>query len=111
MRFVTASAAITQMRGNRKTHTAECMSLTLQGHWMPSTADIRLATKEAQQSLKFINLESHPCDSRIRIVDDEIMQTLHSRMGTGGGNVPLIIEVRDESDSVGCAEQTHIHDR
>ena len=37
-------------------------------------------------------LESHPTDSRIGIADDDICQTLTSRMGTGGGNVPLLME-------------------
>lgn len=41
--------------------------------------------------MKFINLEYHPNDSRIKITDDEICQTLSQRMGTGGNNVPLIL--------------------
>ena len=45
---------------------------------------------------KIINIEHHPTDSRIRVVDDEICQTLNTRMGTGGGNVPLIIEVVED---------------
>lgn len=40
-------------------------------------------------------------DSRIKMVDEDICQTLNSRMGTGGGNVPLILEIEDESDSDG----------
>lgn len=43
-----------------------------------------------------INLEYHPADSRVRIVDEDVAQTLSSRMGTGGGNVPILIEVEDE---------------
>ena len=39
-----------------------------------------------------IALENHPADSRIKISDDEICQTLTSRCGTGGGNVPLLLE-------------------
>jgi hypothetical protein len=45
--------------------------------------------------LKYINLEYHPHDSRIRIADDEIVQTLNQRMGTGGGNVPIILVLND----------------
>lgn len=41
--------------------------------------------------MKYINLEYHPHDSRIKIVDNEICQTLSTRMGTGGNNVPLIL--------------------
>lgn len=61
--------------------------------------------------LKYITLENHPADSRVKILDDDICQTLSSRMGTGGGNVPMVIEVEDEFDSVGCAEQAGAYDR
>lgn len=37
-------------------------------------------------------LENHPADSRIKICEDNIFQTLSSRMGTGGGNVPMIMK-------------------
>ena len=47
--------------------------------------------------MKFINLEYHPMDSRIRVVDDDICQTLSNRMGTGGGNVPLVLETEDSA--------------
>ena len=38
-----------------------------------------------------IVLENHPADSRVKIVEDGVVQTLNARMGTGGGNVPLIM--------------------
>ena len=38
-----------------------------------------------------IALEHHPADSRIGIAGDGIVQTLATRMGTGGGNVPIIM--------------------
>lgn len=41
--------------------------------------------------MKYINLEYHPNDSRVKIADDDVCQSLTSRMGTGGGNVPIII--------------------
>lgn len=41
--------------------------------------------------MKFIALEHHPNDSRIKISEDGICQSLTSRMGTGGGNVPLVL--------------------
>lgn len=53
---------------------------------------------------KVILLEHHPNDSRLKMKDDGICQTLSSRMGTGGGNVPMIMEVED--DKV-CGEKTH----
>lgn len=38
-----------------------------------------------------IPLEHHPTDSRIKIEEGDAIQTLTSRMGTGGGNVPLVM--------------------
>ena len=37
-------------------------------------------------------LENHPADSRVKISEDGMVQTLSSRMGTGGGNVPIVLE-------------------
>ncbi len=39
-----------------------------------------------------IALENHPVDSRLKIADEDICQTLTSRCGTGGGNVPLLLD-------------------
>lgn len=39
-----------------------------------------------------IGLENHPADSRVTISKDNQAQTLTSRMGTGGGNVPMVME-------------------
>ena len=50
--------------------------------------------------MKYINLEYHPHDSRIRIADNEIVQTLNQRMGTGGGNVPIILVLNDMGGAV-----------
>lgn len=36
-------------------------------------------------------VENHPSDSRVDIKDDGICQSLTGRMGTGGGNVPLVL--------------------
>lgn len=41
--------------------------------------------------MKFVALEHHPNDSRIRIAEDGICQSLSARMGTGGNNVPLVL--------------------
>ena len=38
-----------------------------------------------------IALEHHPIDSRIRIDENNLVQTLTRRMGTGGNNVPLVM--------------------
>ena len=37
-------------------------------------------------------IENHPADSRVKYCEDGVFQTLSGRMGTGGGNVPMIEE-------------------
>lgn len=41
-------------------------------------------------------LEHHPNDSRIKIDQSGTCQSLTQRMGTGGGNVPLVLEIEDD---------------
>ena len=36
-------------------------------------------------------VENHPNDSRVGINEDGVVQALTSRMGTGGGNVPMVL--------------------
>lgn len=38
------------------------------------------------------SIENHPADSRVDIDESGKVQTLTSRMGTGGGNVPMVME-------------------
>ena len=38
------------------------------------------------------SIENHPADSRVDIDESGMVQTLTSRMGTGGGNVPMVME-------------------
>ena len=38
------------------------------------------------------SVENHPADSRVNIDDSGKCQTLTSRMGTGGGNVPMLLQ-------------------
>lgn len=45
-----------------------------------------------------IALENHPNDSRVKISEDNVVQTLSSRMGTGGGNTPMILKVKGGGD-------------
>ncbi len=40
-----------------------------------------------------IAVENHPTDSRIKLSPDDKVQTLTSRMGTGGMNVPLLLKI------------------
>lgn len=41
-----------------------------------------------------VALENHPFDSRVKLSEDGNVQTLTSRMGAGGNNVPLVMKIR-----------------
>lgn len=45
-------------------------------------------------------IDNHPADSRVEIAKDDVCQTLSARMGTGGGNVPLVMESQPETEPV-----------
>lgn len=45
-------------------------------------------------------IENHPMDSRVKLKDDGICETLNARCGTGGGNVPLVLVLLTESQEV-----------
>ena len=62
------------------------------GNRMDVTED-KTNTLRAESNHPPIALDYHPADSRIGITDDDNMQTLTSRMGTGGNNVPLVMQV------------------
>ena len=72
-----------------------------------------LATNNDQYVFQpVVSIENHPADSRVNIDDSGKVQTLTSRMGTGGGNVPLVMEGTpvyclqgngiDRADTAGC---------
>ena len=61
------------------------------GQRMDVTEDVT-CTLRAEAHHPPVALEHHPTDSRIKIADDGKSQTLTSRMGTGGNNVPLVME-------------------
>ena len=44
--------------------------------------------------MEVIAVENHPADSRVGLIEDGTVQTLTSRMGTGGGNVPMVLIIR-----------------
>ena len=53
------------------------------------------------------SIENHPADSRVNIDESGKVQTLTSRMGTGGGNVPMVLESQLASgyDKLGATSQ------
>ena len=52
----------------------------------------RTATLRAEAHHPPCVLENHPADSRLQISENGKVQTLTSRCGTGGGNVPLLMD-------------------
>ena len=51
-----------------------------------------------------VALENHPADSRVKISEDDKVQTLTGRMGTGGGNVPLVMAESEEYPEARCTK-------
>ena len=41
-----------------------------------------------------IAIENHPNDSRVKLSEDNVVQALTGRMGTGGGNTPMILKIK-----------------
>ena len=70
-----------------------------------------LATNNDQYLFQPIvySIENHPADSRVNIDESGKVQTLTSRMGTGGGNVPMVLEEHQiyaiDGDKIGKAER------
>jgi DNA (cytosine-5)-methyltransferase 1 len=52
---------------------------------------IRANAGDNQMAVAY-SIENHPADSRVDIDESGMVQTLTSRMGTGGGNVPMVME-------------------
>ena len=48
-----------------------------------------------------VALENHPTDSRVKLSEDGNVQTLTSRMGTCGNNVPLVMKIRSGCEGGG----------
>lgn len=48
-----------------------------------------------------VALENHLTDSRVKLSEDGNVQTLTSRMGTGGNNVPLVMKIRSGCEGGG----------
>ena len=48
-----------------------------------------------------VALENHPTDSRVKLSEDGNVQTLTSRMRTGGNNVPLVMKIRSGCEGGG----------
>ena len=55
--------------------------------------------------MKCYAIENHPNDSRARIDPDGIVQTLSSRMGTGGNNTPFVLITDTKNETYGIERE------
>lgn len=54
-----------------------------------------------------VAIEFNPTDSRIKIKEDGICQTLCSRMGTGGNNIPLVFGISADRSNAMLSDNPH----
>lgn len=54
-----------------------------------------------------VAIEFNPTDSRIRVKEDSVCQTLCSRMGTGGNNVPLVFGMSADQSNAMLSDNPH----
>ena len=70
--------------------------------WKRTTQGTERSTRQAGAGFAWgVSLENHPNDSRVTIDPTGKVQTLTSRMGTGGGNVPLTMQIRSGCEGGG----------
>ena len=87
--------SVLQSAGFSTEHSAQSRSI---GYEEEKSPTLRAGVVPAAMSL-----ENHPTDGRVKIREDGQCQTLTERMGTGGGNVPLVVE--PQSPSYGIAKE------
>ena len=76
--------SVLQSAGFSTEHSAQSRSI---GYEEEKSPTLRAGVVPAAMAI-----ENHPTDSRVKIAEDGKVQTLTERMGTGGGNVPLVAE-------------------
>ena len=54
-----------------------------------------------------VAIDFNPTDSRIRLQEDDLCQTLCSRMGTGGNQVPLVFGISSDQSHAMLSENPH----
>ena len=90
----------TACRAEEGTGTAGCICLNDQGGSRMDITEEKVCTLRAESHHPpcvmehTVAIENHGTDSRVKICEDGVVQTLTSRMGTGGNNVPMVAESR-----------------
>ena len=82
-----------------------------QGWQETDTNDTLNAFDQGEQRTPTIVLENHPADSRVKVSEDGVFQALTSRMGTGGGNVPMVMEDNVTASKASYFMKTDSEDR
>ena len=82
-----------------------------QGWQETDTNDTLNAFDQGEHRTPTIVLENHPADSRVKVSEDGVFQALTSRMGTGGGNVPMVMEDNVTASKASYFMKTDSEDR
>lgn len=95
-----SSGGVAYTLRDRDCHEAQAIAYKKLGHprnayegqgWEETSVNDTLNTfDQGETRTSTLVLENHPADSRVKISKDGIVQTLSSRMGTGGGNTPML---------------------
>jgi len=88
--------AVLQAAGFSTEHSAQARSIGYEEEVSPT---LRAGVVPAAMAI-----ENHPTDSRVKICEDGKVQTLTERMGTGGGNVPLVAEPEPITLKIRCGK-------
>jgi len=85
-------AGVGESGGERVTRSAGfCTNHSAQSRGIGFDAEISPTLRESVIPAAMVAIENHPADSRVDIDDSGTVQTLTGRMGTGGGNVPMVM--------------------
>ncbi len=88
--------AVLQSAGFSTEHSAQSRSI---GYEEEKSPTLRAGVVPAAMAI-----ENHPTDGRVKIREDGQCQTLTERMGTGGGNVPLVAEPEPMTLKIRCGK-------
>ena len=89
--------SVLQAAGFSTEHSAQSRSI---GYEEETSPTLRAGVVPAAMAI-----ENHPTDSRVKICEDGKVQTLTERMGTGGGNVPLVAEAEPMTLKIRCGKE------